>query len=134
MKLALCFTHPKRELSPNGQLPLTAKGAMVANRKKVALKGATRNAAYLQTLSQMSREGLSTFPARSVSVEWRYKGRIPDVDNVVARLKPLLDGCCHAFGIDDRYLELGWVRRVHTKENAGTVILHFNTEEPTWTI
>jgi hypothetical protein len=64
-----------------------------------------------------------------VHVEWKYKGRIPDVDNIVARLKPLIDGCSQAFGIDDRELELGRVRRVHTLgDDAGTVTLTFNTE------
>jgi hypothetical protein len=53
----------------------------------------------------------------------------PDVDNVVARLKPLIDGCAQAFGINDRELELGRVRRVHTLgKEAGTLILHFNTD------
>jgi hypothetical protein len=54
----------------------------------------------------------------------------PDIDNVVARLKPLIDGCALAFGINDRDLELGRVRRVHTlDEQAGTLVLHFDTEE-----
>jgi hypothetical protein len=69
------------------------------------------------------------FPAREVSVTWYYKGIIPDFDNVVARLKPLIDGCAMAFGINDRDLELGRVRRVHTLgKNAGKLFLIFDTE------
>ena len=129
MILAIQFPHPDRALSPNGQVPLTARGALMCNRKRVALKGATRQAAFVQANKALNSVPQRNMPAREVSVVWKYKGRIPDVDNIVARLKPLIDGCCQAFGIDDRQLELGRVRRVHTLgDDAGTVTLTFNTE------
>ena len=129
MKLAITFPHPDRALSPNGQVPLTARAAVVCNRKRVALKGATRQAAFVTAMRALHSVPQRNMPAKVVSCEWLYKGRKPDVDNIVARLKPLIDGCCQAFGIDDRELELGSVRRVHTLgEEAGTVILTFDTE------
>lgn len=129
MKLEITFPHPDRAISPNGQVPLTERGAVICNRKRVALKGATRQAAFTEAMKAMQFMPQRNFPARSYEVEWRYKGRIPDVDNIVARMKPLIDGCCQAFGIDDRYLELGRVKRVHSLgADAGTVILSFSTE------
>lgn len=129
MKLAITFPHPDRALSPNGSVPLTARAAVVCNRKRVALKGATRQAAFVEALKAVSNVPQRNFPARSYEVHWMYKGRIPDVDNIVARLKPLMDGCCQAFGIDDRELELGKVKRVHTLGvDAGTVMIIFDTE------
>lgn len=98
------------------------------NYKKVALKRATRNAAYLEALKFMDYMPNRHFTARKFDVVWQYKGRKPDLDNIVARMKPLIDGCCQAFGIDDRDLELGRVDRVHTLTDAGIVLLIFDTE------
>lgn len=130
MKLTIQFPHPDRAISPNGQVPLTRQGAIRMNYKKVALKRATRNAAYLEAKNAMQyilHRGL--FVPHKYDIVWRYKGRKPDVDNIVARTKPLIDGCCKAFGIDDRDLELGRVDRVHTKgREAGTVLLIFEEE------
>lgn len=124
--ISLLFNHPDRAISPNGQVPLTKSGALKMNYKKVALKRATRNTAYLLALKELN--GSRYFPAKTVDVIWRYKGRKPDLDNIVARLKPLIDGCCKAFGIDDRDLEFGQITRRHTlDEEAGTVQLIFFT-------
>lgn len=129
MKITIKFPHPDRALSLNSQVPLNARAAVVCNRKRVALKGATRRAAYLEALKVMNYMPQRNFPAKKLDVIWFYKGRMPDVDNVVARLKPLIDGCCDAFCIDDRELELGGVRRMHTLgEDALTVALTFDTE------
>lgn len=98
------------------------------NYKKVALKRATRTAAYLEALKAMDYMPNRHFAAKKFDVIWNYKGRKPDLDNIVARMKPLIDGCCLAFGIDDRDLELGRVDRMHTLTEAGTVILSFSTE------
>lgn len=96
------------------------------NYKKVALKRATRNTAYLLALKEL--DGSYHFPAKTFDVIWRYKGRKPDLDNIIARLKPLIDGCCKAFRIDDKDLELGKAERLHTlDECAGTVQLIFYT-------
>lgn len=103
-----------------------AKGHAVA---KMAAKMKTRDSAFIRAMQALNTVPQRNFPAREFSVTWYYKGIIPDIDNVVARLKPLLDGCAMAFGINDRDLELGRVRRVHTLDKrAGTLVLHFDTE------
>lgn len=124
--LRLTFPHPDRAISPNGSVPLKARAAKVQNLKKVACKKATREAAFLE-----ARRALMTMPQHSfvpaeVHCDWVYKGIKPDIDNVVARLKPLIDGCCLAFGCNDRDLELGRVRRIHSLgKDAGTLTLIF---------
>lgn len=130
MKLDIEFPHPDRVLSPNSHAPLTARGAQMHGIIKASTKTKTRNAAYFRALRALSTVPQRNFPAAFVEVTWYYKGVQPDVDNVVARLKPLIDGCAMAFGINDRDLELGRVRRVHTldKKLAGTLVLHFDTE------
>lgn len=129
MNLDIEFPHPDRMLSPNTQVPLTARGARVHNLKRVEAKKKAREGAFLRAFAATLNLPQRNFPAREVSVTWFFKGMMPDIDNVVARLKPLIDGCAMAFGINDRDLELGRVRRVHTLEKqAGTLILHFNTE------
>jgi hypothetical protein len=129
MKLEIEFPHPDKVLSPNTQVPLTARGARVHNLKRVEAKKKAREGAFLRAFAATLSLPQRNFPAREVSVTWYYKGIIPDFDNVVARLKPLIDGCAMAFGINDRDLELGRVRRVHTLgKNAGKLFLIFDTE------
>ncbi len=129
MTLDIEFPHPDRVLSPNSNAPLTARGAKTHGIIKASVKTKTRNAAYLRALRAIATVPQRNFPAKLVEVTWYYKGMKPDVDNVVARLKPLIDGCALAFGINDRDLELGRVRRVHTLgKEAGTLVLHFDTE------
>jgi hypothetical protein len=95
----------------------------------MGVKMKTRDSAFVRAMQALNNVPQRNFPAREFSVTWYYKGVIPDIDNVVARMKPLLDGCAQAFGINDRELELGRVRRVHTlRKAAGTLTLHFNTE------
>ncbi len=127
--LRLTFPHPDRAISPNGSVPFKARAAMVQNLKKVALKKATREAAYLAAIKELMRSAPQmAFIPVVVSCDWVYKGIKPDLDNVVARLKPLIDGCCRAFGCDDRELELGRVRRIHSLgKDAGTLTLTFTS-------
>lgn len=130
MKLELSFAHPDRILGPNGNAPLTLRGAKAHALAKMGTKMKTRDAAFADAMSALNDCPQRNFPAKLVEATWYYKGIIPDVDNVVARLKPLIDGCAQAFGINDRNLELGRVRRVHTldKKLAGTISLTFDTE------
>lgn len=129
MKLEIEFPHPDEILSPNTQVPLTLRGARVHNIKKVKAKKKARENAFLRALAATLSLPQRNFPAREFDVTWYYKGPRPDIDNVVARLKPLIDGCSKAFGINDRDLELGKTRRVHTLgEKAGTLVLSFSTE------
>lgn len=131
MKLDIEFPHPDRVLSPNSNAPLSARGAKTHGIIKANTKTKTRNAAYLRALRALATVPNRNFPAKYVELTWFYKGMIPDVDNVVARMKPLIDGCAMAFGINDRDLEWGRVRRVHTLgKQAGTLVLHFDTELP----
>lgn len=130
MKIHIDFPHPDGVLGPNSYVPSKAGAAARKNALKFRVKAETRRAAYLRALSAMQYMPQRSFAARSYVVEWFYKGRKPDVDNIVARLKPLLDGCAEAFGVDDRELELRAVRRVHAlDERAGNVVLIFDTEE-----
>ena len=129
MKLDITFPHPDRILSPNGGAPLTTRGAKGHALAKMGVKMKTRDSAFICAMQALNTVPQRNFPAREFSATWYYKGVIPDIDNVVARLKPLLDGCAQAFGINDRDLELGRVRRVHTLgKQAGTLVLHFDTE------
>lgn len=129
MKLEITFPHPDSKLGLNGSLPTDPRAASARNRARIGLKMKTRNAAYLRALAALKDVPQRNFPARQVDVCWVYKGMRPDVDGVVTRLKPLIDGCAKAFGINDRDLELGRVRRVHSLGNdAGSVILTFDTE------
>lgn len=130
MKLSIEFRHPDGVLGPNSYVPNKAGAAARKNALKFRVKGETRRAAYLRALNAMQYVPQRSFAAKSYAVEWFYKGRKPDADNIVARLKPLLDGCAEAFGVDDRELELKGVRRVHTlDERAGTLVILFDTEK-----
>lgn len=129
MKLDIEFPHPDRILGPNGGAPLTTRGAQKHAIVKMSTKMKTRDSAFVRALKALDSVPQRNFPAREFSATWYYKGIIPDIDNVVARLKPLIDGCAQAFGINDRDLELGRVRRVHTLgKEAGTLVLHFDTD------
>lgn len=130
MKLSISFPHPPAGLSPNAKAPLQPRAAAGLNARKMRLKMETRNAAFVRALAATNDVPQRNFKARRVSATWYYKlGVAPDVDNVVARLKPLLDGCAQAFGINDRDLEDISVRRVKTLgPDAGTVTLEFDTE------
>ena len=124
--LRLTFQHPDRAISPNGSVPLKARAAVVQNLKKVALKKATREAAFLEARRALMTQPQQSFVPAVVECDWVYKGMKPDLDNVVARLKPIIDGCCLAFGCNDRDLELGRVRRIHSLgKDAGTLTLTF---------
>jgi len=130
MNLTLNFPHPPAALSPNSKVPLRPHAAAGMNARKMRAKMDTRNAAFVRALAATQAFPQRNFPARSVSVVWYYKlGVAPDVDNVVARLKPILDGCAQAFGINDRDLESITVRREKTLGPlAGTLDLSFFAE------
>ena len=128
MKLSIEFRHPDGVLGPNSYVPDDAGAAARKNALKFRKKGETRRAAYLRALKATFDVPQRNFAARTYVVDWFYKGRCPDEDNVVARLKPILDGCAEAFGIDDRVLSVRGVNRIHSKEDAGKLIITFYTE------
>lgn len=99
--------------------------------EKMAKKMKARDQAFVIANHALNSVPQRNFPAVWIEITWHYKyGVKPDFDNVVASAKPLIDGCAQAFGINDRDLELGRVRRVRTLDEklAKTVILHFDTE------
>lgn len=130
MKLEIVFPHPPHVLSANARLPRNSAAAGKLNGAKIGAKMKTRDAARASAAAALAGIMQDRFPASVMSVEWYYKrGVKPDVDGVVTRMKPLLDGCALAFGINDRDIELGSVRRIRDLENGGTVKLIFDTEE-----
>lgn len=129
MQISIDFPHPDAVLGPNSYVPANARAVARKNALKFRVKGETRRMAYLRALQASFYMPQRCFPARTYEVHWYYKGRKPDADNIVARLKPILDGCAEAFGIDDRELELAGVHRVHTLgDMAGKVVIIFKTE------
>lgn len=131
MKLEITFPHPPHILSANASMPRDGGAAGRLNGAKIGAKIKTREAACASAINALAGIAETYFPARLLSVEWYYsRGVKPDVDGVVARLKPLLDGCAKAFGINDRDIELGFVRRIADKTAGGTVKLIFDTELP----
>lgn len=128
MELNIRLPHPGQVLSPNHRVPLAQGAALRANYARLAAKKEARTKAYMA-----ARRALCTVPGQvfqpvCYSLVWYYKGMRPDADNCLARCKSLLDGACLAFGVDDRVLELGSIRRVHSLDNgvAGWVELVFS--------
>lgn len=130
MELEITFPHSPSILGLNGSLPTEPRAASARNRARIGAKLKTRDAARMIAMQALQAVPQRNYPARTLYVEWYYKGIKPDVDGVVTRLKPIIDGCALAFGINDRDIELGSVKRIHALDKrAGTVKLIFNTEE-----
>ena len=106
---------PSPILSPNARVNW-------AQRAREAKK--TREAGFWHTY-QARRGG---FLPHRYRIVWYYCGRTPDVDNIVARCKSFLDGCCDAFGVDDSLLELDGVtrQRVSHKDMANMMEVMFS--------
>lgn len=126
MEMKLLFKQPPALLGPNGRACWAGRARQV----KI-----TRSGARLVVLSVLRADAdqWAGWRPRVYGVTWYYwSGAGPDVDNVVARCKALLDGCADAFGINDRSLELGRVARVRVKRadaRAGYVELCFCAEK-----
>lgn len=119
MKVAISFVHPDGVLAPNASFPLQPRAAAAKNALRMRRKAEVRADARVRAEEVLQVMGVERFVPCCVDVRWFYRGVCPDVDNVVARLKPLLDGCADAFGVDDRCLELGRVQRVHALGELG---------------
>ena len=113
------FRQPPVVLRPNGRGHWAARARAV---KRV------REEARLVVLAVLRKDAVRFVPRR-YDVTWCYwAGAGPDLDNVLASCKALLDGCADAFGVNDRELELGMVVRVKVKRSdalAGYVELKF---------
>ena len=129
MGLVITLPHPPQRLGANGSRG-TSYGAVVALN---LLRKEAREAGYAACLEALKQRGVPAFKPAAYFIEWRYWGTVkPDVDNIVARLKSVLDGCSAAFGVDDRHLELAGVSRVHAKNklNKGISIFFLDHWQP----
>lgn len=116
MKLMVDVLKPENKANPSR--PLTRLAAVRANYARMSARRKERDAGWhaarraLCTLP-CDADGRVAFVPRGYRIIWPYKTRtwMPDVDNVVARCKSVLDGCAMAFNINDRDLELRGVQR-----------------------
>lgn len=126
MEITIRLRHPGRDLSPNAHVPMTRRGAIVANAKKLEAKKGLRTRAYILAENELEKHDAAAFRPCTYSVRWLYKGSKPDADNCLARCKAAIDGACLAFNIDDGELDLAGIERVHTLDGkAGFVELTF---------
>ncbi|MBT9449977.1 hypothetical protein ICN84_07805 [Akkermansia glycaniphila] len=121
--LTITLPHSPRVLSPNARVPLTMRGAVVANKRKVAAKRRARHMAWAMTIKEL--QGRKHFAPSLYVVRWYYKGVAPDDDNVLARCKAYKDGACSAMGIDDRGLSCRGIELIHDLRRAGQVEIVF---------
>ena len=106
-EMRLLFNKPAYALGANGRMTWRQKAAAV---EKV------RRSAKLMTVSvRNSYLELEHFVPREYDITWYYTGVEQDVDNVVSRCKALLDGIADALKVNDRFWELGRVRRVKVR-------------------
>ena len=124
--LTITLPHTPRELSPNAKTPLTQRGAVVANKKKVSAKQRARHMAWAVTYKALQGQ---KFMPNFYTVRWFYKGPEPDDDNVLTRCKYYKDGACSAMGIDDGKLRCRGIERIHDLERAGKVEIVFERRE-----
>lgn len=120
--LTITLPHTPRCLSPNAKVPLTQRGAIVENKKKVSAKQRARTMAWAVTLEALQARKMTPTHYRVI---WYYKGNKPDSDNCLAAGKAYLDGACKAMGIDDRTLDCAGIDRVHDLDRAGQVEIVF---------
>lgn len=124
--LTITLPHTPRCLSPNAKTPLTQRGAVVANKKKVSAKQRARNMAWAVTYKALQGQ---KFMPNFYTVRWFYKGPEPDDDNVLTRCKYYKDGACFAMGIDDGRLRCRGIERIHDLARAGQVEIVFERRE-----
>ncbi|MCD8071131.1 MAG: hypothetical protein LUE08_07105 [Akkermansiaceae bacterium] len=130
-EILIRLPHPGRVLSPNAHVPMSRRGALVANAKKIYEKKDLRSRAYMLTLCELRKKDImGAFQPKNYRINWYFKGTKPDADNCLARCKAAIDGACMAFGTDDRDLELAGVKRIHALDDkAGTLEIVFDDRE-----
>lgn len=125
MKLRVDILKPIN--APNGSVPLTRLAAVRANYARIAAKNRERSDGWMAARRALctlpcDANGSVSFTPTAYKIIWPYKGTMPDADNVVARMKHILDGCAMAFDINDRDLDLLGVERIHvSKKNPHPV-------------
>lgn len=115
--LSINFEHPNNALSANHARALTARGALVQNLRISNIKTKTRNSAEIKARMLLQYLGYEDFKPTRYSIVWYYLVK-PDADNTVTRCKALLDGCCNAFGINDRDLDIASVQRIKAPQKS----------------
>ena len=124
--LTITLPHTPRCLSPNAKAPLTQRGAIVANKKKVSAKQRARTMAWAITWEALKGQ---KFVPTHYRVIWYFKGDPPDDDNVLTRCKYYKDGACKAMKIDDGPLRCLGIDRVHDLTRAGQVEIVFERRD-----
>lgn len=114
MKLTVIVSKPENKA--NASMPLTQVAAVRANYARIAAKRRERNNGWMAARRALctlpcDEQGRVAFVPLGYRIIWPYKGACPDADNVVARMKHVLDGCALAFNMDDRDLDLFGVER-----------------------
>ena len=109
----------KPENKANVSRPLTREAAVRANYARIAAKKRERNDGWMAARRALcmlpcDADGRVAFVPLGYRIIWPYSNKswIPDADNVVARVKNVMDGICLAFNMDDRSLEMLGVQRV----------------------
>lgn len=121
--VTVTLPHGAKVLSANASVPKTARGCLVAARKKQKAKRTAKTLAWALTLKCLNG---SLFKPNRYMIRWFFKyGEAPDEDNTVARCKAYLDGACQAMGMDDRILRIRGVERIRDRQRAGEVDLVF---------
>lgn len=115
MKLRVQVIKP--ENVANASRPLSRQAAVRANYARIAAKKRERNDGWMAARRALytlpcDADGRVAYVPLGYRIIWPYKGTCPDADNVVARMKHVLDGCALAFNLNDRDLDLLGVERV----------------------
>lgn len=131
VKLSAEFIHPQN-LANLSRSCINPRAAIAQNNKIARLHRQARETAAILWL-QVARahwgetgQNLVGLTPMYYTIEWFFRGTRPDVDNVVARCKPLLDGAQNALKFNDRDLELGAVWRTHTTDTLDP--MHHRTQ------
>lgn len=96
---------------------------------------ATRETAYLATISHLSRHPTIQIPTPcQLSVAWAIglprNANPRDLDNVVPSAKPILDGITDALGIDDRHVSEVSVNQYRSQSGDWEVVATIHLIEP----
>lgn len=114
--IRLPFT-PVLALSPNGRVSRWERPRFVRAHKDQA-RLATWS--VLNEPDVEARWVLEPGPIRiSYAVRWERKRKDWDQDNMIAALKPAVDGICDALGIDDKRLRLAGIDQAKDDEGIG---------------
>lgn len=115
--------HTDAILSPNGNAPLSKRGAQGAAWNRVRVKGAAKRIAAVE--AKRAGVGRCSHRPDAYRIIWFFSGRAPDLDNLPSRCKAYLDAVCAALGMDDGGICHMEVLRVHDAGMAGRVVLVF---------